>query len=236
MPRKSYVAVRGTHPDDDTPEFVDPTPQDGPWYHNVRRSEMVSEEDLELRRKRAAARERAIEKIRNDPELWYKYETELAQEALARRLVKDEQVCRRMGCKQTYRSVLNTVRRNWKHTHEPLVIRRGSGADPGERKTKRTRTTFRDEIRNRKHDADEALRLNRLEEAAEEGRLARKGFDPEFIEAVKRSRVSQGLTQKQLAKRLNITENDVRHFENGELQYNGRFQGSIKFTLGLSSS
>lgn len=228
------VERTGVHPEDDSVGFEDPCPWSAasPWMHQVRKRSLLSNEELAKRREKAERNQLKLRDIYLDPQLKYKYETEIEQERSARRIFKDRQLLARLGLLPNYKEVINYVRRNWNHSREPTIITRGTGEGPeGGRKK---RTTFREEVRKRR-DIEDGIRLSRLEEEAEEGSYNYREFDTEFIETVKRSRFALGWSQKDLARKLNCTENDIKSFENNELLYNGRFQGSLKWALGINT-
>ena len=68
----------------------------------------------------------------------------------------------------------------------------------------------------------------KLKEKEEEGKLSHKKMDSEFGKSLQKYRLSQGLTQKDIAKKLNIPVKDINEIESGKMKHNGQLMGKIK--------
>lgn len=62
----------------------------------------------------------------------------------------------------------------------------------------------------------------------EQGKLSHKKMDSEFGKALQKYRLSQGLTQKDIAQKLNIPMKDINEIESGKMKHNGQLMGKIK--------
>ena len=62
----------------------------------------------------------------------------------------------------------------------------------------------------------------------EEGKLTHKKMDIEFGKTLQKYRLSQGLTQKDIAQKLNIPAKDINDIESGKMKHNGQLMGKIK--------
>ena len=68
----------------------------------------------------------------------------------------------------------------------------------------------------------------KLNDAEEEGKLSHKKMDLEFGKSLQKYRLSQGLTQKDIAQKLNIPAKDINEIESGKMKHNGQLMGKIK--------
>ena len=68
----------------------------------------------------------------------------------------------------------------------------------------------------------------KLEENAQEGILTHKKMDLSFGKELQKYRLSRGLTQKELATKLNIPVKDINEIEAGKAKHNGPLMGKIK--------
>ena len=68
----------------------------------------------------------------------------------------------------------------------------------------------------------------KLIEAEEEGKLSHKKMDVEFGKTLQKYRLSQNMTQKDIAQKLNIPVKDINEIENGKMKHNGQLMGKIK--------
>ena len=68
----------------------------------------------------------------------------------------------------------------------------------------------------------------KMNEKEEEGKLTHKKMDIEFGKNLQKYRLSQGLTQKDIAKKLNIPVKDINEIESGKMKHNGQLMGKIK--------
>jgi ribosome-binding protein aMBF1 (putative translation factor) len=62
----------------------------------------------------------------------------------------------------------------------------------------------------------------------EEGKLSHKKMDSDFGKTLQKYRLSQGLTQKDIAQKLNIPVKDINEIESGKMKHNGQLMGKIK--------
>ena len=68
----------------------------------------------------------------------------------------------------------------------------------------------------------------KMKESEEEGKLSHKKMDLEFGKSLQKYRLSQGLTQKDIAQKLNIPVKDINEIESGKMKHNGQLMGKIK--------
>ena len=68
----------------------------------------------------------------------------------------------------------------------------------------------------------------KMNDAEEEGKLTHKKMDSEFGKTLQKYRLSQGLTQKDIAQKLNIPVKDINEIESGKMKHNGQLLGKIK--------
>ena len=68
----------------------------------------------------------------------------------------------------------------------------------------------------------------KMNEKEEEGKLTHKKMDIEFGKTLQKYRLSQGLTQKDIAQKLNIPVKDINEIESGKMKHNGQLLGKIK--------
>ena len=68
----------------------------------------------------------------------------------------------------------------------------------------------------------------KMSEAEEEGKLTHKKMDSDFGKSLQKYRLSQGLTQKDIAQKLNIPAKDINEIESGKMKHNGQLMGKIK--------
>ena len=68
----------------------------------------------------------------------------------------------------------------------------------------------------------------KMKESEEEGNLSHKKMDLEFGKSLQKYRLSQGLTQKDIAQKLNIPLKDINEIESGKMKHNGQIMGKIK--------
>ena len=68
----------------------------------------------------------------------------------------------------------------------------------------------------------------KMSEAEEEGKLTHKKMDSDFGKSLQKYRLSQGLTQKDIAQKLNIPVKDINEIESGKMKHNGQLMGKIK--------
>jgi ribosome-binding protein aMBF1 (putative translation factor) len=68
----------------------------------------------------------------------------------------------------------------------------------------------------------------KLKESEENGNLSHKKMDLEFGKTLQKYRLSQNMTQKDIAQKLNISFKDINEIENGKSKHNGQLLGKIK--------
>lgn len=68
----------------------------------------------------------------------------------------------------------------------------------------------------------------KLKESEENGNLSHKKMDLEFGKSLQKYRLSQNMTQKDIAQKLNISFKDINEIENGKMKHNGQLMGKIK--------
>lgn len=68
----------------------------------------------------------------------------------------------------------------------------------------------------------------KLKEKEEEGKLSHKKMDSEFGKTLQKYRLSQNMTQKDIAQKLNIPVKDINEIESGKMKHNGQLMGKIK--------
>lgn len=68
----------------------------------------------------------------------------------------------------------------------------------------------------------------KMSEAEEEGKLSHKKMDLEFGKTLQKYRLSQNMTQKDIAQKLNIPVKDINEIESGKMKHNGQLMGKIK--------
>ena len=69
---------------------------------------------------------------------------------------------------------------------------------------------------------------NTLEKKIEEGKLSHKKMDSSFGKELQRKRLSKGMTQKDLAQKLNIQVKDISEIESGKAKHNPGLMNKIK--------
>lgn len=68
----------------------------------------------------------------------------------------------------------------------------------------------------------------KMSESEEEGKLSHKKMDLEFGKTLQKYRLSQNMTQKDIAQKLNIPVKDINEIESGKMKHNGQLMGKIK--------
>ncbi len=68
----------------------------------------------------------------------------------------------------------------------------------------------------------------KMNDAEEEGKLSHKKMDLEFGKTLQKYRLSQNMTQKDIAQKLNIPVKDINEIESGKMKHNGQLMGKIK--------
>ena len=66
------------------------------------------------------------------------------------------------------------------------------------------------------------------EAEAEEGKLSHKKMDTEFGKSLQKYRLNKGMTQKDMAQKLNIPVKDINEIESGKMKHNGQLMNKIK--------
>ena len=67
-----------------------------------------------------------------------------------------------------------------------------------------------------------------MSDAEENGILSHKKMDSEFGKTLQKYRLSQNMTQKDIAQKLNIPVKDINEIESGKMKHNGQLMGKIK--------
>tara|TARA_B100000161_G_C33421973_1_gene355984 strand:- start:322 stop:639 length:318 start_codon:yes stop_codon:yes gene_type:complete len=68
----------------------------------------------------------------------------------------------------------------------------------------------------------------KMNDAEEEGKLTHKKMDVNFGKTLQKYRLSQNMTQKDIAQKLNIPVKDINEIESGKMKHNGQLMGKIK--------
>ena len=68
----------------------------------------------------------------------------------------------------------------------------------------------------------------KMSESEESGKLSHKKMDSEFGKTLQKYRLSQNMTQKDIAQKLNIPVKDINEIESGKMKHNGQLMGKIK--------
>jgi len=68
----------------------------------------------------------------------------------------------------------------------------------------------------------------KMNENEENGNLSHKKMDSEFGKSLQKYRLSQNMTQKDIAQKLNIPVKDINEIESGKMKHNGQLMGKIK--------
>ena len=68
----------------------------------------------------------------------------------------------------------------------------------------------------------------KMNEKEEEGKLSHKKMDVNFGKDLQKYRLSQNMTQKDIAQKLNIPAKDINEIESGKMKHNGQLMGKIK--------
>lgn len=68
----------------------------------------------------------------------------------------------------------------------------------------------------------------KMNENEENGKLSHKKMDSEFGKSLQKYRLSQNMTQKDIAQKLNIPVKDINEIESGKMKHNGQLMGKIK--------
>lgn len=68
----------------------------------------------------------------------------------------------------------------------------------------------------------------KMNESEEIGKLSHKKMDSDFGKVLQKYRLSQNMTQKDIAQKLNIPVKDINEIESGKMKHNGQLMGKIK--------
>ena len=71
-------------------------------------------------------------------------------------------------------------------------------------------------------------KLQKMNENEEQGKLTHKKMDVNFGKTLQKYRLSQNMTQKDIAQKLNIPVKDINEIESGKMKHNGQLMGKIK--------
>ena len=89
-------------------------------------------------------------------------------------------------------------------------------------------------VKPKKSQADDKKNLfvkskeQKMNEKEEEGKLSHKKMDVNFGKDLQKYRLSQNMTQKDIAQKLNIPAKDINEIESGKMKHNGQLMGKIK--------
>jgi len=67
----------------------------------------------------------------------------------------------------------------------------------------------------------------KLEEQVEEGKLSHKKMDSNYGKELQKKRLSKGMTQKDLAKRINVPFKMINEIESGKAKHNGQLMNKL---------
>lgn len=82
--------------------------------------------------------------------------------------------------------------------------------------------------------SEQALHHRKVEAAATEGSFTHRSYTPEFLMEVRHYRATQHLTQKELAMKVGVREDLIRHLEDGTGIYNARLVGVLRKLISTS--
>lgn len=187
----------------------------------------LSEDQLYYLRMRRAEREQEMEELMSDPEARWNYERK--QEIRSR--------IARMQCDSRYSGW--SYKQLWKYVDgmlgradEPLILRRTANNASGET-----------EVRQRSRRSG-SRRDAMIERKAEAGDLSVKLFDRDFVNQIKELRSQRtvtdvdgprAMTQKDLAKMVNVTPAVIQEFEAGTLPYDGVLKAKLRMKFELDT-
>jgi ribosome-binding protein aMBF1 (putative translation factor) len=92
-------------------------------------------------------------------------------------------------------------------------------------KTVKPKNNSQDGGKNKQYVKSKEQKMNISEE---EGKLSHKKMDLEFGKTLQKYRLSQNMTQKDIAQKLNIPAKDINEIESGKMKHNGQLMGKIK--------
>ena len=185
--------------------------------------------DCEARKRRARRRAQDLEEIMSDPMSKYLYEKKEYEKSLVNRLSREP----KYGG-YTRSALLMIVRSRMNNDRMPLIINKKSDKEKDKEQPHQHVMKRRDRHgitgdRSTKSRKD----LDKIERNADEGLFIKKEFSPKFILLVKQTRTTRNFTQKQLAMTVNVTENDIKKLENGELPYDSGLRALLMWKLGF---
>jgi|TARA_B110000971_G_scaffold219276_2_gene259990 ribosome-binding protein aMBF1 (putative translation factor) len=67
----------------------------------------------------------------------------------------------------------------------------------------------------------------KLEEKIEEGKMTHKKMDSGYGIYIQKHRLSRGMTQKDLAQKINVPVKDINDIESGKAKHNGQLMNKI---------
>jgi DNA-binding XRE family transcriptional regulator len=181
----------------------------------------ISDEARAERNERRREHSAMEAEISQDPVAAYLHEKQKEDMCTVRRLSKKPE----FGT-YTQKQILEYVKRTSSNDGMPIVVRRAKAGE--------------DEISPHKllKDIKKSYRISRaerrIEKNAEEGKFEEhRQFDPEFISDVTAARNYRGMTQRDLALLVNVSENEIKAFEAGKLMYNGALRATLLWKLGM---
>lgn len=78
-----------------------------------------------------------------------------------------------------------------------------------------------------KKNSEKFAKENKIEKQIEDGNLKHKKMDSSFGKDLQKKRLSKGMTQKDLALKLNIPVKDINHIESGKAKHNPGLMNKI---------
>jgi len=198
-------------------------PED-PSYSIALRRRPVSERKAQIRAEKARDLAEMEADIMADPETAYLYLKQQEDERTARRLMKDPQYWGR-----GFKSMLRYAQSISGNDDMPTIIRKAPGSE-----TFSAHNTLKTIKQDYRQTAKERREARLIEQNAEAGNYHTKKWDPDFISQVVNIRNRRGLSQKDMALLMNVTEGDIHHFERGELQYNPGLHSQFMWKLGMA--
>lgn len=68
----------------------------------------------------------------------------------------------------------------------------------------------------------------KIDKQIEEGTMVHKKMDKNFGKELQKYRMSQNMTQKDIAQKINVSFKDINDIENGKMKHNGPLMSKIK--------
>jgi DNA-binding XRE family transcriptional regulator len=199
------------HPDPEDPTFTIVSYQRPP------------KEERRYRRRRQAAAAKAVELelMLKDPMVKFEYEKYCHERQALRRYKRNPQFS---NCSNA--ELLARIRSTYSAEYAPLIISKKEGST-GVREVNLPKS-FKFNKR-----GPDAGQMRKLERNAAEGITNVRYFTRDFVSEVGKKRQELGLTQKDLALKLNLPESTLNTLERGELPFDGELKGKLSVELGI---